>query len=32
MKVEANVRLDERAENAQEEFDKKVVTVGQVHS
>ena len=32
MKVESNVRLDERAENAQEEFDKKVVTVGQVHS
>ena len=32
MKVESHVRLDERAENAQEEFDKKVVTVGQVHS
>ena len=32
MKVESNVRLDERTENAKEEFDKKVVTVGQVHS
>lgn len=32
MKIESNVRLDEREKNAKEEFDKKVVVVGQVHS
>ena len=32
MKIESNVRLDEREKNLQEEFDKKVTVVGQVHS
>jgi hypothetical protein len=32
MKVESHKRLDEREKNAKEEFQKKVVTVGQVHS
>lgn len=32
MKIESHTRLDEREKNLKEEFDKKVVTVEQVHS
>ena len=32
MKIESHKRLDEREKNAKEEFQKKVVTVEQVHS
>jgi len=32
MKIESNDRLDEREKNSQEEFQKRVTVVGQVHS
>lgn len=32
MKIESNVRLDEREKNLNEDFQKKVEVVGQVHS